>query len=210
LAKQRELTNFAAGVLTTEAVAAAFLGNCASARSLAREAIALDRDTQTLAPAATALGLCGDAAGAMKLADETRKEFPDDTLNNQMLVPVIQAAIEIQRGAWQAAIDALQPARRYERVNASCIYLRAVALLKLAKYGEAAVEFERISLHPEIFWQESILIPLSRLGLARSAALAGDKPKAKKAYEALLAEWKDADRDLPAMAEAQKELAALP
>jgi eukaryotic-like serine/threonine-protein kinase len=186
------------------------LGDCQRARLMSREAIALDRDTQTLGVAAAATGLCGDAAGALKLVDEGRKAFPDDTLNNQLLIPTVQAAIEIKRGAWQAAIDALQPAKRYDRVNTYPVYFRALAQLRSGRNAEAAAEFARIVTNRAAYWQDSILIPLSQLGLARAAVQAGDKQKAKKAYADFLTLWKDADSDLPVLAEARKELAALP
>jgi serine/threonine protein kinase/tetratricopeptide (TPR) repeat protein len=210
LAKQRDLPSFAASLLTAEAVVAATLGDCQSTRLMSREAIALDRDTQTLGVAATAMGLCGDATGALKLVEEGRKEFPDDTLNNQLFIPTVQAAIEIKRGAWQAVLDALQPAKRYDRVNTYPVYFRALAQLHSGRNAEAAAEFQRIVTNRAAYWQDSILIPLSQLGLARAAALAGDKPKAKKAYGDFLTLWKDADSDLPALAEARKEVAALP
>lgn len=47
--------------------------------------------------------------------------------------------------------------------------------------------------------------PLSYLGLARAAALAGDMPRSRKAYQDFLALWKDADQDLPVLIEAKKE-----
>jgi hypothetical protein len=45
----------------------------------------------------------------------------------------------------------------------------------------------------------------AHLGLARAAALTGDVAGSRKAYQDLLAMWKDADGDLPIMIEAKKE-----
>jgi hypothetical protein len=39
--------------------------------------------------------------------------------------------------------------------------------------------------------------------------MAGDKANAKKAYDVFFAEWKNADSNLPVVAEAKKEYAAL-
>ncbi len=50
---------------------------------------------------------------------------------------------------------------------------------------------------------------LSLLGLGRSYVMAGDKTNAKKAYDAFFTEWKNADTDLPVIAEAKKEYAQL-
>ena len=50
---------------------------------------------------------------------------------------------------------------------------------------------------------------LSLLGLGRAYAMAGDKVDAKKAYDVFLSDWKNADADLPVIAEAKKECAQL-
>jgi hypothetical protein len=39
--------------------------------------------------------------------------------------------------------------------------------------------------------------------------MSGDKPAAKKAYDAFFTDWKNADPDLPVVAEAKKEYAQL-
>ena len=49
------------------------------------------------------------------------------------------------------------------------------------------------------------LYPLAQLGRARAAARTGDVDESRKAYEALLALWKDADPDLPLLRAAQRE-----
>ena len=55
-------------------------------------------------------------------------------------------------------------------------------------------------------------VPVERQNNAspsRFKAVGGDKANAKKAYEAFLATWKDADADLPMLVAAKKEYAAL-
>ena len=51
---------------------------------------------------------------------------------------------------------------------------------------------------------------LSELGMARGLALAGDTAKARKAYEDFLALWKNADKEIPVLKQAQAEYAKLP
>ena len=70
-----------------------------------------------------------------------------------------------------------------------------------------AAEFQRIIDHRGAYWGANY--PLAYVGLARAATLAGDSAKAKTAYEEFFALWKDADADLPILAEARKEYAAL-
>ena len=48
---------------------------------------------------------------------------------------------------------------------------------------------------------------LFRSGVARAAAMVGDKAKSQKAYDDFLAAWKDADSDLPPLLEAKAEYA---
>jgi len=209
MTREHELPGFAASVIASEADSAAMMGDCTAARSLARSAVALDRDTTTIASAALALGLCGDGAQALKWTEETTKTFPLDTLNNALYVPLIRASIDCKREAWQAVIDGLQPADRYERAYAYPVYFRALANLHLGRAAESVAGFEKIQAHRAAYWGDSILLPISQLCLARALARTGDKLKALQAYQQFLTLWKDADRDIPVVGEAQKEFAAL-
>jgi hypothetical protein len=49
-----------------------------------------------------------------------------------------------------------------------------------------------------------------RLQLGRAYTIAGDKDKAKSAYEDLLHLWKEADPEIPIFKQAKAESAALP
>ncbi len=51
--------------------------------------------------------------------------------------------------------------------------------------------------------------PLAKLGSGRSYAAAGDKANACKAYDEFFAVWKDADRDIPILKQAEREYARL-
>ena len=50
---------------------------------------------------------------------------------------------------------------------------------------------------------------LAHVQLGRAYALAGDKTKAKSAYQDFLTLWKDADPDIPILKEVQREYASL-
>jgi tetratricopeptide (TPR) repeat protein len=87
-------------------------------------------------------------------------------------------------------------------------YLRGLCYLRLGKGAEAAAEFQKIlSSQGQTDFLVSTLYPLARLGLARAAAVKGDKAEARKLYEEFFALWKDADRDLPILIEAKNEYA---
>jgi eukaryotic-like serine/threonine-protein kinase len=79
-------------------------------------------------------------------------------------------------------------------------YLRGQAWLQLEKPGEAEAEFRKILDHRG-HDPISPLYPLAKLGLARSAALRRDADLSQKLYREFLADWKDADPDLPALVE---------
>jgi tetratricopeptide (TPR) repeat protein len=209
MTKEHELPGFAASVIASEAESAAMLGDCTAARSLARSAAALDRDTATIASAALALGFCGDAAQALKWTEETSKTFPLDTLNNALFTPLTRASIDCKREAWKVVIDRLQSSGRYERAYAYPVYFRALANLRLGSAAESAAGFEKILAHRAAYWGDAIILPVAQLGVARALARAGDKLKAQRAYQQFLTLWKDADGDLSVLGEAQKELAAL-
>ena len=72
-------------------------------------------------------------------------------------------------------------------------------LLKAGKPQEAAKQFE-------VALQRQPNRARSLLGSARAATAAGDTQKATEAYSTFLRHWKDADKDLPELREAQNAL----
>ncbi len=81
-------------------------------------------------------------------------------------------------------------------------YVRGQALIAVHRYTEAAAEFQKILDHRGIVGLDPIGA-LAHLQLGRVFALSGDKAKAKAAYEAFLALWKDADLDVPILKKAK-------
>ena len=90
---------------------------------------------------------------------------------------------------------------------APLLYQRGLAWLRTGKGAEAAAEFQKILDHKGRNWGP--FYSLAYLGLARASSLAADTAKAKRAYQDFLSLWKDADKDLPLLSQANKELAAL-
>ena len=132
---------------------------------------------------------------------------PKDTLVNTIWLPTIQAALEINRGNTEQAIQLLQVARRFEmgnEVHAWPAYVRGLAYLRGGAGAEAMAEFEKIIDHRGVV-DIYALYPLAHLGLARAAALTGDTANSRKAYEDFFALWKDADPDIPILQEARRE-----
>ena len=201
-ALHRGLTDVAADFEEADARADALAGNCGTAHHLGRPALAL--------------ALCGDAAGAEKLAAETSKLLPNGTIWNAVQLPGIRAAIEIQRGQPANAVELLASATPYERAYPEAVYLRGVAYLHLHKGAEAAAEFHKILDHKGASWASTWRFPnwglyysISYLGLARASVVAGDTAKAKTAYQEFLTQWKDADGEIPLLQQAKAEYAKL-
>ena len=91
--------------------------------------------------------------------------------------------------------------------TAELLYQRGLANLRAHKGAEAAAEFHKVLDHKGRNWGPAY--SLAYLGLARASAMTSDTAKAKRAYQDFLALWKDADKDLPFLIQASKELAAL-
>ena len=88
------------------------------------------------------------------------------------------------------------------------VSLRGVALLAAGKGAEAAVQFETMQTRPGLILNYP-LGALARLGLARAAALNGERAKAVKLYGEFLLAGKDADPDLPLLKQARNEAKTL-
>lgn len=104
LAAQRNFKDLAAFFAAGEMVNEASCGQYQQARTTGAQALALSRAgfvanyLPMLPSVAGALALCGDATEAEKLAHELARRYPKATLVNGIYLPVIRAAIELQRG----------------------------------------------------------------------------------------------------------------
>jgi predicted Zn-dependent protease len=155
--------------------------------------------------AGNALATCGEFSQTQIISSELARRLPKDAILNKVLLPLVQARIELHRNNPAQAIQLLEATRPYEGVAHSQIaYLRGQACLSQRKGADAAVEFQKILDHRG--WQPtSPLYSLAYVGLARAAALQGSTANARKAYQDFFALWKDADPDTPILMQAKKE-----
>src|SRR5207244_6875441 len=111
---------------------------------------------------------------------EMAKRHPKATLVNGIYLPVIRAAIELQRGHPDKAIQLLEAAHQYEGAALFWpAYLRGQAYLRWQKGAEAAAEFQKMLDHRG--WDAlSPFYPLAHLGLARAAALTAETANSRK------------------------------
>jgi tetratricopeptide (TPR) repeat protein len=175
-----------------------------------RQALSLDKSRQNQAFSALAAAVCGDGKVALPLASELSKKYPQDTLIQDVFGPLSKAFVALAAGRAQEAIDAAEPAKPYN-ANYPASYVQGLAYLQLHDAGHALSAFQtatRANAGTLNIAAAPYLAQL-QLGLARAYAMGGDKPNAKKAYEAVFTTWKDADADLPQLVAAKKEYAAL-
>jgi DNA-binding winged helix-turn-helix (wHTH) protein/tetratricopeptide (TPR) repeat protein len=154
--------------------------------------------------------MCGDIQGARASLDEMIRRRPNSTYVNGLTKPLVEAAIEYQRGNFPGAIDKLQSVQSgFESASEFRIqYIRGLAYLKMKKGPEAVVEFNKI-LHHRGEAPFSPLYPLAYLGMARAQVLTGDLDSARQNYEWFLEIWKNADPDLKPLVEAKREYEAI-
>jgi predicted Zn-dependent protease len=156
--------------------------------------------------AALALARGGDTAAAEKLAAQLAKSFPVDTLLHRYWLPLIQAAVALQRNDPGRAVKLLQATSAVELARPSMLpaYLRGEAYLRLHDGNRAAAEFQKF-IDDRGLVRNSPWGALARLGLARAYAMQNDSMKARIAYSEFLTLWKDADPDIPVLKEAKAE-----
>jgi tetratricopeptide (TPR) repeat protein len=197
----------------------AFFGDASGARRNAFSARELSKGRDVEYASALAFALSGESARARVLTNDLEKRFTEDTSVKFTYVPTLRAALALQGGAPEAAIEALRAATPYE-LGMSGIsffgffgglypaYLRGEAYLGLHRGREAEMEFQKVLDHPGIVIADPIGA-LVHLQLGRAYALLADKRKARTAYEKFLTIWKGADADVAILKKATAEYAKL-
>ena len=219
LARQEGARETAATYQAVQAVWEALYGNAAEARKNAATALALSNGRDVEYAAALALGFARDASRSEAIAGDLEKRFPEDTFARFTYVPVLRGLAALGRAQPTDSLKQLQITLPYElAVNGLDIqlylgglhsaYVRGEALIAGHRYAEAAAEFQKILDHRGIVGMDPIGV-LAHLQLGRVYASSGDKAKAKAAYLAFLALWKDADDDIPILKSAKAEYARL-
>jgi tetratricopeptide (TPR) repeat protein len=212
--KSSGLNEFAASVILVGPSFEVEMGDASGARQAIATALGMARDRDTQMSAAILMARTGDSTGADRILSGLAKQFPDDTMLNSAWIPVERATMEIRRNNPAKAIQLLESARQYEFGSGpfSCgywpAYVRGEAYLKTHEGAQAAVEYQKILDHRGVE-PTNPLYSLSSLGLARAYALQGDSAKARTEYQNFLAEWKDADPDVPVLKQAKAEYAKL-
>jgi tetratricopeptide (TPR) repeat protein len=175
--------------------------------------MALDKSKQTQEYALLAAAICGNGQLALPMARELGARFPEDTLLQNVYVPLTQAFVALAAGQPQQVVEYAAPAKPYDTIFPGS-YAQGMAYLQLHEANHAISAFQSAlqSRGGSLVGSEEPMpssYAQAQLGLARAYAMAGDKANAKKAYEAFFLTWKDADPDLPMLVAGKKEYAAL-
>jgi tetratricopeptide (TPR) repeat protein len=201
------------------AVCEAHFGNRAAAKERAGTALKFGNGRDVEYAAAFALALAGETAGSQKLADDLAKRFPEDTPVQFEYLPTLRALYALARQAPLEAIERLQTALPYDLAMPGTAffakfgglypaYVRGQAYLQAGRGREAAAEFQKVLDHRGIVLADPIGA-LAHLQLGRALASSGDAAKARGAYQEFLNLWKDAEPDIPVLAQARAEYAKL-
>jgi eukaryotic-like serine/threonine-protein kinase len=195
------------------AVQLALFGKPAEARQRTRQALGRSNGRDVQFRAALALAFAGDSIRCQSLADDLAKRFPEDTLVQINYLPTLHAQVALTRHDPLKALETLQAATPYElgATTAGALYpvfVRGEAYLAVHQGREAATEFQKILDHRGAVGNESIGA-LAHRGLARAYTLQGETAKSRAAYQDFLTLWKDADPDIPILAQASAEHAKL-
>jgi tetratricopeptide (TPR) repeat protein len=156
---------------------------------------------------AAALGLAGVTADAQALVTRAEQRYPEATFVRTVLAPATHAAIALNQGKPDAALEALRLATRTELGTVAGLvpsYLRAEALLAKGRFTEAIGEYEKLLEHRGVD-PFAPVIPLAHLGVARARARSGNVDGGRKAYDELFAIWHDTDEDFEPLAAARAE-----
>jgi eukaryotic-like serine/threonine-protein kinase len=132
----------------------AAFGNLPEARQTALAALSrptLGQDAEALG--ALVFAWTGDTAHAESLVDGLARRFPQDTLVQSVVLPTVQARIEIVRKNPERSIELLRTVAPYELTASSlkgCVYpayIRGEAYLAASQGTAAAAEFQKILDH---------------------------------------------------------------
>jgi serine/threonine protein kinase/tetratricopeptide (TPR) repeat protein len=194
--------------------------NAADGKGNAMAALELSKGRDVQYAAGLALGLSGDYSRSEALVGDLEKRFPEDTFVKFTYIPVLRALAALGQGKPADSVERLEIARQYELApnglnfnnfylgGLHSAYVRGEAFMAVHRYAEAAAEFQKILDHRGIVGADPIGA-LAYLQLGRVFALSGDRAKAKAAYQAFLALWKDADADIPILKTAKAEYSRL-
>ncbi len=199
----------AAEAVINEAFFRALAGQRAEALRGVEAAAKMARTPELDLNAAGVLAAAGEESRALALAETTAKRQPENDYVQTLDLPGIKALVALDKGNAKAAIELLEPARNFDGRAFDLQYVRARALRLDHRYDESIAALRHILVDLKYFQPLAPVRAFCQLELARAYADKGDKAAARTAYQDFLALWKDADPDIPVLAQAKSEYAKL-
>jgi hypothetical protein len=147
----------------------------------------------------------GQAYAAQAIANVRKSSTPEALVANEAAT---RALVSLAAGKYQEAYDEAIAAGVNLREN-KAPFVAGVAAMRLRRYDDAAKSFQ-VLVDGRKTMGLTPFVGCIYVYLGRALAAGHHPADAKKAYEAALELWKDADADLPILVEAKKEYAALP
>jgi eukaryotic-like serine/threonine-protein kinase len=213
-AQAHQHREFVAATLGAQAECEVEVGLASDARRSIHASLAASDTRDSRGTVAYVSARVGNSVEAQKLADQLAREWPLDTLLNQVGIPIVHAVLDMQHNQATQAVAVLNSIVPYELGGGPLgwgflpTYVRGDAYLHARDGLNAAAEFRKILDHHSID-ATSPLYTLAHLQLARAYVLQGDREKAKLAYQDFFAAWKDADAGVPVLTAAKAEYAKL-
>jgi serine/threonine protein kinase/tetratricopeptide (TPR) repeat protein len=198
-----------ARMLSEIALAHWHYGNHARARALALEATQLVPETSVTNRTLVLLAHVGEGALLGRILARHKRDEREGAVQAELWRPLTESILLLAENKPEAALEALRPAERFQRRFGDVRLQRGLAYLTARNQAAAAAEFRALVDNPPPFPPAAWAYPTALVNLARALAASGDVSGARKAYEQFLDLWKQADPDLPLLADARRELAAL-
>ena len=205
------LSEAAANMLVDLARGEALYGEGSAAKQSLDRALKLSDSKENKKGAARVMILNGQEREAQKIIHDLLRDYPVDTLLNELDAPLALAASQSGAGQADAALRTLDRLKPFELGAAAELlpnYIRALTYLRLHRPQDAAAEFSAILAHRGLSPLSPIL-QMSQLGLARAYAMQKETAKSRAAYDTFFADWKTADPNLPILKQARTEYAKL-
>ena len=201
------------------ALSEAWSGNQTTAGLRAETALKMSSARDVSYAAGFALALAEETTRPESLANDLERRCPSDTVVRFTYVPTLRALAAISRKEPARAIALLQANVPYERAvpptafnvffgSLYPVYVRAQAYTANGQHQQAIAEFQKILDHRGLMMADPAGAR-ARLEKARALTRAGDQMGARAAYEDFLPLWKEADPDVPVLAQARAEYAKL-
>ena len=189
-------SELAATIDVDEATLEAALGYPREARALSLDALRLAPENVSIqAMAALAVVRSGDTARAESWAAKAAAQAPLDTILNDAELPLVRAAIHLQKHDAQAAIQTLERVRPYDACSALALapaYYRGLAYQSAGQIDKAAAEYRKV-LDDRMLEPDSPYIPLAAMQLGIVLRRLGDSAGAARAERQVEEAWQHAD-----------------